>query len=127
MDKNISLRAEHFAALSALFKAFGDETRVRILFTIREKECCVCDIAEALDMTASAVSHQLGYLKKSNLVKARRDGKQVLYSLADSHVKTVFGQGLEHILEHEEDKSMLIGLLPSCNQCPAKTTCERSK
>ena len=85
--------------LSELFKVFGDSTRIRILFVLFEAEVCVCDLAEALGMTQSAVSHQLGILKRSKLVKSRRGGKSVFYSLADEHVRTIISQGMEHISE----------------------------
>ena len=85
--------------LSELFKVFGDLTRIRLLFVLFESELCVCDLAEALGMTPSAVSHQLGVLKRSKLVKSRREGKSVFYSLADDHVRTIISQGMEHINE----------------------------
>ena len=85
--------------LSELFKVFGDSTRIRILFVLFEAEVCVCDLAEALGMTQSAVSHQLRILKQSKLVKSRREGKSIFYSLADGHVRTIINQGLEHIEE----------------------------
>ena len=85
--------------LAELFKIFGDSTRIRILYVLLEAEVCVCDLAEALNMTQSAVSHQLRILKASKLVKSRRDGKSVFYSLADNHVLTIISQGLEHIRE----------------------------
>ncbi len=85
--------------LSELFKVFGDSTRIRILFVLFEAEVCVCDLAAALGMTQSAVSHQLRILKQSKLVKSRREGKSVFYSLADSHVRTIIDQGMEHVEE----------------------------
>lgn len=85
--------------LAELFKVFGDPTRIRILFILFETEVCVCDLAKALNMTQSAVSHQLRILKQSRLVKNRREGKSVFYSLADNHVRTIIAQGREHILE----------------------------
>ena len=85
--------------LSELFKIFGDSTRIKILFLLFESEMCVCDIAQLLGMTQSAISHQLQVLKKSKLVKYRRDGKTVFYALADDHVRTIFEQGMEHITE----------------------------
>ena len=90
---------ERLIDLAELFKVFGDSTRVRILFVLFEAELCVCDLAAALNMTQSAVSHQLAILKRSKLVKSRREGKSVFYSLADEHVRTIIGQGMEHILE----------------------------
>ena len=85
--------------LAELFKIFGDSTRVKILYLLLEAEMCVCDIADSLQMTVSAISHQLRILKQNKLVKSRREGKQVFYSLADGHVQTIIGQGMEHILE----------------------------
>ena len=85
--------------LSELFKVFGDSTRIRILFVLFECEVCVCDLAEALNMTQSAISHQLKILKQSKLVKSRREGKSVFYSLADEHVRTIISQSLDHIEE----------------------------
>ena len=85
--------------LAELFKVFGDSTRIRILFVLFESEVCVCDIAETLNMTQSAISHQLKILKQNKLVKARRDGKTVYYSLADDHVYKIIEQGLEHVEE----------------------------
>lgn len=85
--------------LAELFKIFGDSTRVKILFVLFEAEMCVCDIAQLLGMTQSAISHQLQVLKKSKLVKYRREGKTVFYSLADGHVRTILDQGIEHITE----------------------------
>ncbi len=87
--------------LAELFKVFGDSTRIRILFVLFEAEVCVCDLASALNMTQSAISHQLRILKQNKLVKSRRDGKSVFYSLADDHVRTIINQGREHI---EEDR-----------------------
>lgn len=86
-------------SLAELFKVFGDPTRIRILFVLFEAEVCVCDLAKTLDMTQSAVSHQLRILKQSRLVKNRREGKSMFYSLADDHVRTMIAQGREHILE----------------------------
>ena len=85
--------------LAELFKVFGDSTRIRILFVLFEAEVCVCDLAQALNMTQSAISHQLKILKQNKLVKSRRDGKSVFYSLADGHVRTIIAQGREHIEE----------------------------
>ena len=85
--------------LAELFKVFGDSTRIRILYVLFEAEVCVCDLAETLNMTQSAISHQLKILKQSRLVKGRREGKSVFYSLADSHVRTIIAQGREHIVE----------------------------
>ena len=85
--------------LAELFKIFGDSTRIKILYLLFESEMCVCDIAQLLNMTQSAISHQLQVLKKSKLVKYRRDGKTVFYSLADGHVRTIIDQGMEHVAE----------------------------
>ena len=85
--------------LAELFKVFGDSTRIRILFVLFEAEVCVSDLAEVLHMTQSAVSHQLKILKQNKLVKSRREGKSIFYSLADDHVKTIIAQGMEHIEE----------------------------
>lgn len=85
--------------LNELFKVFGDSTRIRILYCLFASEMCVCDIATLLNMTQSAISHQLSVLKKSELVKSRRDGKTIFYSLADSHVRAILDQGVEHVTE----------------------------
>ena len=85
--------------LAELFKVFGDSTRIRILYVLFEAEVCVCDLAETLSMTQSAISHQLKILKQSKLVMSRREGKSVFYSLADGHVRTIIAQGREHIEE----------------------------
>ena len=90
---------EELYDLAELFKVFGDSTRIRILFVLFEAEVCVCDLAEVLHMTQSAVSHQLKILKQAKLVSARREGKSVFYSLADDHVRTIIAQGREHIDE----------------------------
>ncbi|MCQ2499135.1 MAG: metalloregulator ArsR/SmtB family transcription factor [Lachnospiraceae bacterium] len=85
--------------LAELFKVFGDSTRIRILFVLFEDEMCVNDMAEALNMTQSAVSHQLKILKQNKLVKSRREGKLIIYSLADDHVRLIIDYGREHIEE----------------------------
>lgn len=85
--------------LAELFKVFGDSTRIRILYVLFEAEVCVCDLAQVLNMTQSAISHQLRILKNSKLVKCRREGKSVFYSLADDHVRTIIAQGRDHISE----------------------------
>jgi len=90
---------EVLADTAELFKVFGDPTRVKILFVLMDSELCVCDIATALGMQQSAISHQLRVLKQASLVKNRRDGKTIYYSLADSHVKTILYQGVEHVTE----------------------------
>ena len=85
--------------LADLFKVFGDSSRVRILYTLLESEYCVQELADALSMTQSAVSHQLKILKMSKLVASRRNGKQIYYSLADDHVSTILAMGKEHLEE----------------------------
>lgn len=85
--------------LAELFKIFGDSTRVRILYVLCESEVCVCDLAETLSMTQSAISHQLSILKGSKLIKSRRDGKSIFYSLADEHVRSILEIGLDHVRE----------------------------
>ena len=85
--------------LADLFKIFADSTRIRILYCLFEKECCVGDIAAALEMNQTAISHQLRILKQSHLVRCRRDGKQVFYSLADDHVKAIMDAGFDHVAE----------------------------
>jgi DNA-binding transcriptional ArsR family regulator len=85
--------------LADLFKVFGDSTRVKILSALLHSEMCVCDIAALLGMTKSSISHQLKELRQVKLVKNRRDGKVVYYSLSDDHVGTIFAQGLSHVCE----------------------------
>ena len=85
--------------LAELFKVFGDSTRIKILFALFGSEMCVCDIAETLNMTQSAISHQLKILKQSKLVGNRREGKSIIYYLADDHVRTIIAQGMSHINE----------------------------
>ena len=85
--------------LAELFKVFGDSTRIRILYVLFESEACVCDIATALNMNQSAISHQLRVLKQAKLVKGRKDGKAVYYSLDDDHVRKIYEIGKEHIEE----------------------------
>ena len=90
---------EQLYDLAELFKIFGDSTRVKILYALLESELCVCDIAKLMEVTQSAVSHQLRVLKNSKLVKFRREGKTVYYSLADGHVIHILTQGMEHVLQ----------------------------
>ena len=85
--------------LSEFFKVFGDSTRIKILYVLSQSEMCVCDIASLLQMGQSAISHQLRVLKQMQLVKFRRDGKTVFYSLSDNHIQTILAQGMEHICE----------------------------
>lgn len=90
---------EHLYDLAELFKVFGDTTRIKILYVLFENEMCVCDLAQILNMTQSAISHQLRVLKQNRLVKFRREGKNIIYSLADDHVRSIIDQGMEHINE----------------------------
>ena len=85
--------------LAELFKIFGDSTRIRILYVLFESDVCVCDLAEMLHMNQSAISHQLKILKQAKLVTGRREGKSVIYSLADDHVRAIIDQGREHLEE----------------------------
>ncbi len=85
--------------LAELFKVFGDSTRIKILYALFESELCVCDIAQTLGMTQTAVSHQLRVLKANKLVKFRKEGKNVFYSLDDDHVRRIIDQGMEHLGE----------------------------
>lgn len=93
------LEEETVYELADLFKIFGDSTRIKILWALDEAEMCVCDISNLLNMTQSAISHQLRVLKQANLVKNRKEGKVVYYSLKDEHVKQIFNQGLIHVNE----------------------------
>ena len=88
--------------ISLFFKILGDNTRVRILFALDNNEMCVCDIANVLNMTKSSISHQLSYLKDCNIVKSRKSGKEVYYSLDDDHVKEVFEVAISHIKHKKE-------------------------
>ena len=91
---------QQFSDMAGLFKLFGDATRVKILWSLSQHELCVCDLAQLIGMNQSAVSHQLRILKQGRLVKSRREGKSIFYSLADGHVETVLAQGMEHISEY---------------------------
>lgn len=97
--KEIMPKEETLYDLAEFFKVFGDSTRIKILWALEESEMCVCDIAYLLSMTQSAISHQLRVLKQANLVKFRKEGKVVYYSLNDDHVKQILEQGLIHINE----------------------------
>lgn len=88
---------EVFARVTGFFKMLGDGTRARIIWALDERELCVCDLAAVLGMTKSAISHQLSILRQAELVKFRREGKNVFYSLMDEHVKGMFESGLQHI------------------------------
>ncbi len=93
------LTDEAASGLAEVFGLLGDRTRVRILHALRSGELCVCDISAVLGATPSAVSHQLRLLRTAKLIKARKEGKNVYYSLDDGHVHTLLAQGLEHVLE----------------------------
>ena len=99
LPEQLSPNAELLDDLAELYKVFGDSTRIKILYTLFTEERGVGDIARLLGMTMSAISHQLRILKQARLVKPRREGKMVYYALADDHVRTIFAQGLDHILE----------------------------
>ena len=91
--------------LAELFRVFGDTTRMRILFVLFEAEVCVCDLAAALNMTQSAISHQLKILKDANLVANRREGKTIYYFLSDDHVRTIISKGFEHLIEERTENN----------------------
>ena len=91
-----------FYELAEFFKIVGDTTRAKILYALDQNEMCVCDIANVLGMSKSSISHQLATLRKMSIVKCRRDGKEVYYTLDDNHVKGLFELGIEHIREREE-------------------------
>ena len=90
---------EALCEVAELFKVFGDTTRIRIICLLFQQEECVCDIARKLNMTQSAISHQLRILQQARLVSARREGKTIFYALADHHIGTIFSQAMEHISE----------------------------
>lgn len=94
---NVQVTEEMFYNLSELFKVFGDKTRIKILYSLFHHELCVQEIADKVSMTQSNVSHQLRILKNAQLVKFRKDGKTIYYSLDDDHVEKIFEQGFEHI------------------------------
>ena len=85
--------------LAEVFKVFGDSTRIKILYVLFEAELCVCDIASLLNMSQSAISHQLRFLKQARLVKSRKNGKTVYYALCDDHIQTILAQGIAHVQE----------------------------
>ncbi len=99
MMKEKTLTDDVVYDLAELFKTMGDPTRIKILYALKERELCVCDLSELLDMSSSAISHQLRVLRNNKLVKYRKEGRSVYYSLDDDHVMCLFGQGLEHVLE----------------------------
>jgi len=96
---NIMPSEEILYDLADFFKVFGDSTRIKILYVLMQSEMCVCDIAQLLNASQSAISHQLRVLKQMQLVKNRRDGKTIFYSLSDGHISTILSTGLEHIKE----------------------------
>ena len=98
-DLKDGLNEDLLMDLAELFKVFGDATRIKILYALSVSPMCVCDIAQTLGMTQSAISHQLRILKHSKLVAAQRDGKSIIYSLSDSHVSLILSQGMEHVKE----------------------------
>lgn len=100
--KSLMPKEDHLSNVAELFKVFGDSTRTKILAALFNHELCVCDICKVVDMTKSAVSHQLKVLRDFNLVKYRKQGKEVFYSLADEHVFMIYEKALEHILEKKE-------------------------
>lgn len=89
-----------FAQVTTFFKVLGDPTRMRIIWALEQHELCVCDIANILDMTKSAVSHQLRTLRQTKIVKARRSGKEVFYSLDDEHISRIYKMAMEHLSEN---------------------------
>lgn len=97
--KNSMPNDEMIFDIAEFFKVFADSTRIKILWALHENELCVCDIAVVLNMTKSAVSHQLKILRQANLVKNRKDGKVVYYTLSDEHVKEIFEMAVEHLEE----------------------------
>lgn len=99
--KKEMLSGAEYESLSAFFRVFGDETRIRILWALDQHEMCVCDLCNVLEMTKSAVSHQLSSLRKVHLVRFRKDGKSVYYSLDDEHIRKIFETGLEHVRHSE--------------------------
>ncbi len=112
---------ELLGRLGELFKVFGDPTRIKILYSLFEAELCVCAIAELLEMEQSAISHQLRVLKDARLVKSRREGKTVFYSLADDHVELIIAQGYNHITEGDRTVKKTFRMEDlDCAHCAAK-------
>lgn len=102
--KSVSLPDEVIYDMADLFKVFSDSTRLKILYTLLEKEMCVGDLVHTLDMNQSAISHQLRVLRQNNIVKFRKEGKAVIYSLDDSHVSQILSQGLSHLMHQKNYK-----------------------
>lgn len=98
-DARRALASAPAEALAETFRVLGDPTRVRVLLALSQRELCVCDLAELFDVTPSAISHQLRFLRAHRLVKARREGKLAFYTLDDDHVRTLFAEGLRHVME----------------------------
>jgi ArsR family transcriptional regulator len=98
LNKNMP-KDEKVIDVAGFFSIFGDGTRIKILLALRQSEICVCDIAALLDMTKSSISHQLRILKQARLVKFRKEGKKIYYSLSDAHVEDIIDEGFEHIGE----------------------------
>lgn len=105
LAKSKMLNDETLKKISNFYKALADSTRTKIINLLEKNELCVCDICVILNMTKSAVSHQLKYLKQMNLIKSKRKGKEIWYTLADSHVSEVFDISLEHILEEDNEEN----------------------
>lgn len=99
--KDNKLSSEIVNDLANIFKTIGDPTRIKILYALKERELCVCDLSELLNMSSSAISHQLRVLRDNKLVKFRKEGRSVYYSLDDEHVLCLFGQGLNHVMENK--------------------------
>lgn len=97
--KKVIPKEELLYDLAEFYKVFGDSTRIKILYVLSQSQMCVCDIASLLNMTISAISHQLKILKNADLVKSKKDGRTVFYSLADGHISTIISQGMDHITE----------------------------
>ena len=103
-DIQTNIPEANVVALAEIFKALGDATRVRMLDALSRSEVCVCDLAEMLGLTESAVSHQLRFLRGLRLVRSRRDGRHIYYTLADQHIVKLFEQGLEHVREFSKSQ-----------------------
>ncbi len=100
------LNEEYLLDIADFYKALSDSTRIKIINLLEKNELCVCDISSILNMTKSAVSHQLKNLRELNLIKSRKNGKEVWYTLADDHVREVFEVSLEHIMENKNEKEI---------------------
>lgn len=107
LAKSKMLDSGTLAKITNFYKALADSTRTKIINLLEKNELCVCDICVILNMTKSAVSHQLKYLKQMNIIKSERRGKEIWYTLADNHVSAVFDISLEHILEEHNEKNQI--------------------